>query len=48
MIVEGNSDGDRPALADYTELTWYIEKLGWWRGSVDEVEAVIRRGPPSR
>ena len=49
-IIEGNSDGDRAALRDYEAagLTWYVEKLGWWRGSVDEVEAAIRRGPPSR
>jgi alkanesulfonate monooxygenase SsuD/methylene tetrahydromethanopterin reductase-like flavin-dependent oxidoreductase (luciferase family) len=50
VILEGNSAGDRPALADYEAagLTWYIEKLGWWSGSVDEVTAVIRRGPPRR
>lgn len=48
-IVEGNSDGDRAPLADYQAagLTWYVEKLGWWRGTPQEVEAVIRRGPPS-
>jgi alkanesulfonate monooxygenase SsuD/methylene tetrahydromethanopterin reductase-like flavin-dependent oxidoreductase (luciferase family) len=48
VIIEGNSDGDRAGLADYTDLTWYIEKLGWWRGSAADSERVIRRGPPSR
>jgi alkanesulfonate monooxygenase SsuD/methylene tetrahydromethanopterin reductase-like flavin-dependent oxidoreductase (luciferase family) len=49
-IIEGNSDGDRASLADYEAagLTWYIEKLGWWRGTPADVEAAIRRGPPSR
>jgi hypothetical protein len=50
VILEGNSAGDRAALADYEAagLTWYVEKLGWWSGSVDDVAAVIRRGPPRR
>jgi alkanesulfonate monooxygenase SsuD/methylene tetrahydromethanopterin reductase-like flavin-dependent oxidoreductase (luciferase family) len=47
VIIEGNSDGDRAPLADYTDLTWYIEKLGWWRGTPADVERLIRRGPPS-
>jgi alkanesulfonate monooxygenase SsuD/methylene tetrahydromethanopterin reductase-like flavin-dependent oxidoreductase (luciferase family) len=47
VIIEGNSDGDRSPLAAYTDLTWYIEKLGWWRGTPEEVERTIRRGPPS-
>ena len=46
VIIEGNSDGDRASLHDYTDLTWYIEKLGWWRGSAAETEAAIKRGPP--
>ena len=48
VIIEGNSDGDRASIQDYTDLTWYIEKLGWWRGSAAETEAAIKRGPPSR
>jgi hypothetical protein len=50
VILEGNSAGDRAALADYEAagLTWYVEKLGWWSGSVEDVAAVIRRGPPRR
>src|SRR5450755_2854161 len=28
-------------------LTWWIEKLGWFRGSVDAARERIRRGPPA-
>ena len=48
VIIEGNSDGDRAPLHAYTDLTWYLEKLGWWRGTAAETEAAIKRGPPSR
>ncbi len=27
-------------------LTWWIEKLGWWRGPVEEALRRIRAGPP--
>lgn len=49
VIIEGNSDGDRAPLRAYEQagLTWYVEKLGWWRGTPAAVEAAIRRGPPS-
>jgi alkanesulfonate monooxygenase SsuD/methylene tetrahydromethanopterin reductase-like flavin-dependent oxidoreductase (luciferase family) len=47
VIMEGNSEGDRAALSDFRELTWYVEKLGWWRGGLDHVRAQIRRGPPA-
>jgi alkanesulfonate monooxygenase SsuD/methylene tetrahydromethanopterin reductase-like flavin-dependent oxidoreductase (luciferase family) len=47
VIMEGNSDGDRAALSDFRELTWYVEKLGWWRGDLGHVRARIRRGPPA-
>jgi alkanesulfonate monooxygenase SsuD/methylene tetrahydromethanopterin reductase-like flavin-dependent oxidoreductase (luciferase family) len=47
-IMEGNSDGDRAALGDYRAagLTWYVEKLGWWRGDLDHTRAFIAGGPP--
>jgi alkanesulfonate monooxygenase SsuD/methylene tetrahydromethanopterin reductase-like flavin-dependent oxidoreductase (luciferase family) len=50
VIVEAQSDGPAPDLvAAYEEvgLTWWIEKLGWFRGSVDEVRARIEAGPPT-
>lgn len=28
-------------------LTWWVEKLGWWRGPMDEMRARIRAGPPT-
>jgi alkanesulfonate monooxygenase SsuD/methylene tetrahydromethanopterin reductase-like flavin-dependent oxidoreductase (luciferase family) len=49
VIVEAQSDGPAPeVVAAYEEvgLTWWIEKLGWFRGSVDEVRARIEAGPP--
>jgi alkanesulfonate monooxygenase SsuD/methylene tetrahydromethanopterin reductase-like flavin-dependent oxidoreductase (luciferase family) len=50
VVVEAQSDGPAPdVVASYEEvgLTWWIEKLGWFRGSVDEVRARIEAGPPT-
>lgn len=50
VIVEAQSSGPAPELVEpYAEvgLTWWIEKLGWFRGSPDEVGARIERGPPA-
>jgi alkanesulfonate monooxygenase SsuD/methylene tetrahydromethanopterin reductase-like flavin-dependent oxidoreductase (luciferase family) len=48
VVMEGNSEGDRAALRDYKAagLSWYVEKLGWWRGGIDRVREQIHRGPP--
>jgi alkanesulfonate monooxygenase SsuD/methylene tetrahydromethanopterin reductase-like flavin-dependent oxidoreductase (luciferase family) len=53
VIVEGQSDGGDPArelerLGAYREagLTWWIEKLGWYRGSLEEMRARVDAGPP--
>lgn len=51
VVVEGQSDGQDPDLvAAYGEvgLTWWIEKLGWFRGSVDFVRSRIEQGPPAQ
>jgi alkanesulfonate monooxygenase SsuD/methylene tetrahydromethanopterin reductase-like flavin-dependent oxidoreductase (luciferase family) len=48
VVVEGHSAGPDPELvAPFAAagLTWWIEKLGWFRGSVDEMRERIRRGP---
>ena len=52
VVMEGMSDG--PAhldqlQADYAEigLTWWIEKLGWWRGGINAAMERIAAGPPS-
>src|SRR5262249_43991646 len=35
-------------VAPYAEagLTWWIEALGWWRGSPQDALARVRQGPP--
>jgi alkanesulfonate monooxygenase SsuD/methylene tetrahydromethanopterin reductase-like flavin-dependent oxidoreductase (luciferase family) len=53
VALEGRTDGsaaDRGALrvAPYAEagLTWWIEALGWWRGSPADAMTRVRQGPP--
>lgn len=53
VALECISDGeDRPADAALAQayadagLTWWVEKLGWFRGRLDAVRERIRRGPP--
>jgi alkanesulfonate monooxygenase SsuD/methylene tetrahydromethanopterin reductase-like flavin-dependent oxidoreductase (luciferase family) len=53
VVIEGQTDaaGSLSAgrrIADYGEvgLTWWIEKLGWFRGSVDDMRRRIGAGPP--
>ncbi len=51
VAVEAQSDGPAPDLvAAYAEvgLTWWIEKLGWFRGSQEIVRERIEAGPPAR
>jgi alkanesulfonate monooxygenase SsuD/methylene tetrahydromethanopterin reductase-like flavin-dependent oxidoreductase (luciferase family) len=52
VIYEGqtsaaNSSADRERVARYREagLTWWVEKLGWFRGALDDVRARIDAGP---
>jgi alkanesulfonate monooxygenase SsuD/methylene tetrahydromethanopterin reductase-like flavin-dependent oxidoreductase (luciferase family) len=50
VVLEGVSDGPDPALiAPYEQagLTWWVEKLGWFRAPLDEMRARIARGPPA-
>jgi probable F420-dependent oxidoreductase len=53
VVLEGWTDGsaaDRGAarVAPYVGagLTWWIEALGWWRGTPADAMARIRQGPP--
>jgi alkanesulfonate monooxygenase SsuD/methylene tetrahydromethanopterin reductase-like flavin-dependent oxidoreductase (luciferase family) len=49
VVLEGQSEGPDPGrVADYEAvgLTWWIEKLGWFRGPVDAMRERIERGPP--
>ena len=50
VALEASSDGPDPELVGaYADagLTWWIEKLGWFRGSVDATRRRIEQGPPS-
>jgi hypothetical protein len=52
IVMEGLSSGDRAEAKDligpYAQigLTWWVERLGWFRGSVDEMRERIAAGPP--
>ncbi|MDP9335787.1 MAG: TIGR03619 family F420-dependent LLM class oxidoreductase [Actinomycetota bacterium] len=51
VVMEGeSSDPDQldQLAAAYGDagLTWWIEKLGWWRGEPDAALARVRTGPP--
>lgn len=51
VVVEGQSGGtDHDLVGAYQEvgLTWWIEKLGWFRGPVDFTRGRIEQGPPTR
>ncbi len=50
IVVEGQSDSqDQDLIGPYQEagLTWWIEKLGWFRGPVDFTRQRIAKGPPA-
>jgi alkanesulfonate monooxygenase SsuD/methylene tetrahydromethanopterin reductase-like flavin-dependent oxidoreductase (luciferase family) len=52
IVMEGFSPADpaeaEAVIAPYAQigLTWWVEKLGWFRGSVDEIRTRIAAGPP--
>ena len=49
VALEGLSEGQDPeriAAYEAVGLTWWIEKLGWFRGTVDAMRERIERGPP--
>jgi hypothetical protein len=53
VALEGRTDGAAPGrgadhVLRYTDagLTWWIEALGWWRGTPADALARIRQGPP--
>ena len=53
VVVEGLTPGDPAAAARVVApyagagLTWWVEKLGWFRGPLGEMRARIRQGPPA-
>ena len=48
VAVLGVAGLDGTSVADFREAgaTWWFESLSPMRGSVDELEAIVRRGPP--
>ncbi len=51
VVVEGQStseDHDRIGAYQEVGLTWWIEKLGWFRGPLDFTRRRIAQGPPAR
>jgi alkanesulfonate monooxygenase SsuD/methylene tetrahydromethanopterin reductase-like flavin-dependent oxidoreductase (luciferase family) len=48
VVLEGATPG-APPLEAYKQagLTWWVEKLGWWRGNLDHTIGRIADGPPS-
>jgi hypothetical protein len=55
VVIEGYTEGRDPAadlelVERYREagLTWWIERLDWLRGPLDEVRRRLAAGPPRR
>ncbi len=51
VVIEGQSGGqDHELVSAYQELgvTWWVEKLGWFRGPVEFTRRRIEQGPPVR
>jgi len=53
VALEGRTDGTAPDrggshVVPYVEagLTWWIEALGWWRGTPEDAMARVTQGPP--
>jgi alkanesulfonate monooxygenase SsuD/methylene tetrahydromethanopterin reductase-like flavin-dependent oxidoreductase (luciferase family) len=50
VVLEAQSEGpDAELVASYADagLTWWIEKLGWFRGPLECTRQRIERGPPA-
>jgi alkanesulfonate monooxygenase SsuD/methylene tetrahydromethanopterin reductase-like flavin-dependent oxidoreductase (luciferase family) len=52
VIIEGLTPENRKEAAEFVSpygevgLTWWIEKIGWFRGSVAEMMRKVKAGPP--
>jgi alkanesulfonate monooxygenase SsuD/methylene tetrahydromethanopterin reductase-like flavin-dependent oxidoreductase (luciferase family) len=44
--VDHGTDARKVSTYDAVGLTWWIEQVGWFRGSVSEMRHRIRAGPP--
>ena len=53
IVTEGETPAHPAAAGEAVEpyralgITWWVEKLGWWRGDVDAAFQRIDAGPPS-
>jgi alkanesulfonate monooxygenase SsuD/methylene tetrahydromethanopterin reductase-like flavin-dependent oxidoreductase (luciferase family) len=47
--TSGNDRGDRRLVKQYGDagVNWWIEALGWWRGTVADAKQRVRIGPPA-
>jgi alkanesulfonate monooxygenase SsuD/methylene tetrahydromethanopterin reductase-like flavin-dependent oxidoreductase (luciferase family) len=50
VILEGSTpaQGGAAVVGPYADagVSWWIERLGWFRGSVDDMRSRVRAGPP--
>jgi alkanesulfonate monooxygenase SsuD/methylene tetrahydromethanopterin reductase-like flavin-dependent oxidoreductase (luciferase family) len=48
LELQSPATGDAALVSAYEAagLTWWVEKVGWFRGPVDEMRERIRQGPP--
>ena len=44
--LEGDRAGEVVAPYEPVGLTWWVERIGWFRGTVQEMRARIDAGPP--
>jgi hypothetical protein len=45
--TDGEADAKTVRLLANAGLTWWVEKFGWFRGSLEEARVRIGSGPPS-
>jgi alkanesulfonate monooxygenase SsuD/methylene tetrahydromethanopterin reductase-like flavin-dependent oxidoreductase (luciferase family) len=46
VVLEGQTPGPGSGVPErYEPLTWWVEKLGWFRGSVEDTRRRIALGP---
>ncbi len=46
--MDSSSEARRVADDEDVGLTWWVEKLGWFGGSVDDMRRRTQAGPPRR
>jgi alkanesulfonate monooxygenase SsuD/methylene tetrahydromethanopterin reductase-like flavin-dependent oxidoreductase (luciferase family) len=46
--VDAAADAELTASYGAAGLTWWVEKIGWFRGDSEAMRGRVRRGPPAR